>query len=134
MQHAHFPLGNITFNGVARPASTVELHSPLGTTDSPPLRFWACQLRLPFYFPCIATTIRVVWSVQHAHFPPGNITFNRVARSASTVAVGALVIGEHRFSSPELLGVSAFNVISPPLHSDNNTGVVERATCALPPW
>ncbi len=133
MQHAHFPLGNITFNRVARPASKVEGRSPVGSTASPPLRFWACQLSPPFYIPCIATIIREVWSVQHAHFPPGNITFNRVARPASTVAIGALVFGEHRFSSPALLGVLALPAILPPLHSESNTGGVECATCSFPP-
>ncbi len=131
VQHAHFPLGKVTFNRVARPASMVEGRSPVGSTASPPLRFWACQLRPPFYFPCIATIIREVWSVQDAPFPPGNITFKRVARLASTVVVGALARGEHSFSSPALLGVSASLAILPPLHSDNNTGGVECATCSL---
>jgi hypothetical protein len=69
--------------------------------------------------------------VQHAHFPLGKVTFNRVARPASTVAVGALARGENSFFSPALLGVSATPAILPPLHSDNNTGGVECATCSL---
>jgi hypothetical protein len=66
--------------------------------------------------------------VQHAPFPPGNINFNKVARPASTVAVGALARGENRFSSPALLGVSATPAILLPLHSDYHTGGVECST------
>ncbi len=71
--------------------------------------------------------------MKHAHFPLGNITFNRVARPASTVVVGTLALGKHSFSYPALLGVSATPAVLLHLHSDNNTGGVERSTCALSP-